>query len=167
MPVEVNPVTEVVITAVELLPVVTLHIHISIEHEVNHRILDENIMHVVELFRTGYHVRALLRSVASLIGVHHSTASIIQTRDKRFYIPVLEVSVGKDLLSFSQSILCILSGITASFGCGDVVLQRLNRNNKVGINIDTRLDAVERFVYLQQLIVTNRCVLTLFSSLFV
>ena len=89
LPVEVNPVTEVVITAVELLPVVTLHIHISIEHEVNHRILDEDIMHVVELFRTGYHIRALLRSVASLIRVHHSMAGIIQTCDKRFYIPVL------------------------------------------------------------------------------
>ena len=120
--IEVNSIAVAIAARIELLPVIALHIHIGTKHEIDHLILNKDIVHVVELLRAKDDVWIILCAVASLIGIHHVSACILQNSDKRLHIPVFEVALGEDLLTLCQSICSLLSAETASLGNGKVLL---------------------------------------------
>ena len=154
--VEVNPVAIAVLAGVELLPVVALHINICAKHEINHHILLEDVVHMVELLWTKNNIRILLAAVACLIGIHHVAPCCLQTSDEGFQVLVLEAASGKHLLTFCQSVLCFLGSIAASLSNSNLVLQGCHLDNEIGIGINTGLNAINGSVYLQQLIVARQ-----------
>ena len=153
--VEVYPIAVAVLAGVELFPVITLHIDISAKHEINHLVLNEDIVHVVELFGTEDNVGIVLSAIALLIGVHHVAAGVLQKGNKCLHLPVLEVAVGECLLTFCQSILGLLSAIAALLCKGQLLLKQVDLDNKVGINVDAGLDTINGTVYPQQLLVAG------------
>ena len=165
--VEVNPIAAAVIAGVEWFPVEALHIDICSQHEVNHLVLNEHVVHVVELLGAQDDVGVVLAAVACLVGVCHVVTCGLQTLDESFHLFILEGAVGYRLLCLGQCVICFLSAVACGFRNGKLFLQEVGLDDKVGINVDAGLYAVDGAVNLEQLLVAGGDFVCAFCCCFV